>query len=732
MARRSKRTRDKDNSRSAPPQPVAEIRQAVAEPLQSTPNRAALRRHGLLILALWALALLAYSNSFRGGLVFDNYLAISQDPRIREVTAKNVQLILTQDYWYKTAVTALYRPLTTLSYLFNYAILHNGAQTAAYHGLNFLLHAANIALVYLLAFLLFKETWPAFAMAALWAVHPALTESVTNIVGRSDLLAAFGVLAGLLCYARSLAASGSRKVAWLSAIALATAAGMFSKESAIVVLAVVPLYDISFGKHASWRARIPGYLALVSPVLIYLLVRNRVLASLPSAVISFGDNPLVGAEFWAARMTAFKVLGKYLALVFWPAHLSCDYSYNQIPLFAWRFDNREEWKAILSLVVCILAAAAAVICYRRARPVFFFILFFFATMAPTANLLILIGAIMAERFLYLPSIGVAGCLVWVAWAAYKRLLPRWRLARRAAPAILALVCLALAARTYVRNLDWRDEESLWSSAVRVSPASYKAHQNRAKAYITSQGEASDGAISELEQALAILETLPEDRRVPTVYATAGLCYRVRGDMLAQSGDPSAASPRSNPWYQKSLDVLLRGKRVDRIWDQKMATRSRMEGKTIGPTGWPPLYIALGRVYLRLGEPRQALEALEFARRLRTEPEVFQELSAAHRALGEPDQAAISLMEGLVIDTSWTGLATQLAQLYRETAPQSCALGGNQGSNSLNLGCPLVHTHLCLASRNVANLYRQNLQSDQAAATQRAGIVSLGCPADLFQ
>ena len=678
------------------------------------------------------MALLAYSNSFRGGLVFDNHLAITQDPRIREATAKNIHLIFTQDYWYKTSITALYRPFTTFSYLFNYAILHNGIQTTAYHWLNFALHAANIALVYLLALLMFKETWPAFATTALWAVHPVLTESVTNIVGRSDLLAAFGVLAGLLCYIRGLTASGWRKAVWLLAAVLVIAVGMFSKESAIVVLAVVPLYDISFGKTAAWRARIPGYLAIAAPVLIYLLVRNHVLASLPSAVISFGDNPLVRTEFWTARVTAVKVIGKYLALLFWPAHLSCDYSYNQIPLFAWRFDTWEEGKAILSLMLCVFAIGAAIACYRRARPVFFFILFFFATLAPTANLVILIGTIMAERFLYLPSIGVIACLIWTAWAVYRRVLPRWPNARRAAPAVLVLACLALAVRTRARNFDWRDEESLWSSAVRVSPASYKAHQNRAKAYITSQGEASDGAIGELEEALAILETLPEDRRVPTVYATAGLCYRVKGDMLSQNGGPSAANPSSNPWYQKSLDVLLRGRRVDRIWDQEMSNRSRLEGKTIGPTGWPPLYIALGRVYLRLGEPRQALEALEFARRLRTEPEVFQELSAAHRALGEPDQAAISLMEGLVIDTNWTGLASQLAQLYRETAPGSCALGGNQSSNSLNLGCPLVHTHLCLASRNVANLYRQNGQFDQAAETQRVGVTSLGCPAGLFQ
>ena len=123
------------------------------------------RAHAVRVLILWALALLAYSNSFRSGLVFDNYYVIGRDARIRQVTAENLHLIFTQDYWYKTSTTALYRPLTTLSYLFNYAILGNGPSPAGYHWINFALHALNIACVYLLGLLLFTEFLPAFAMA---------------------------------------------------------------------------------------------------------------------------------------------------------------------------------------------------------------------------------------------------------------------------------------------------------------------------------------------------------------------------------------------------------------------------------------------------------------------------------------------------------------------------------------------------------------------------------------
>src|ERR1035441_100332 len=103
------------------------------------------RRHALPILALWAFALLEYSNSFRAGFVFDNDRAILRDARVHAATSENLHLILNEEYWYKTTATLLYRPLTTFSYLLNYAVFGNGPLPAGYHWVNFALHAVNIA-----------------------------------------------------------------------------------------------------------------------------------------------------------------------------------------------------------------------------------------------------------------------------------------------------------------------------------------------------------------------------------------------------------------------------------------------------------------------------------------------------------------------------------------------------------------------------------------------------------
>src|SRR6185437_12411936 len=99
------------------------------------------------------------------------------DARIRNASASNLGLIAGHTYWWPNGESGLYRPFATLSYLFNYAILGNGAQPAGYHWINFLFHSVNVLVVFFLALHLLNRKWPAFFITALWAVHPVLTEA---------------------------------------------------------------------------------------------------------------------------------------------------------------------------------------------------------------------------------------------------------------------------------------------------------------------------------------------------------------------------------------------------------------------------------------------------------------------------------------------------------------------------------------------------------------------------
>ena len=517
-------------------------------PREAVPPAATQRvwlRHAWRLAAVWGLLWLAYSNSFQSGLVFDNASIIGQDPRIRRVTAPNVASILTGGYRYTHPNAGLYRPFTTLSYLLNYAVLGNGPRPAGYHGINLALHGLNIALVYALGLAIFGEMAPAWLLAGMWGLHPLLTESVTNIVGRADLLAALGVLAGLLCHVKAASAAHRWRPAWLAGIAAFQAIGLFSKESAAVLPGLMLLYDFTRSRErqgsvepeaATWRRRAPAYAALLLPFAAFFYLRGQAHLRM---LVPFADNPLVKAGFWKARLTALQVIGNFLGLFLWPARLSADYSYNALPLFDWR-----DAQAFLALAACLGAALLLLIIAVRGRgtrnAMLFFLAFFFVAASPTSNLIVFIGSIMAERFLYLPSVGLAGCIVAVAYVVARR---RPRLAWAA----LGLICLALAARTYARNPDWKDELSLWTSAAHVCPGSAKAHYNLGKALEVLPGRLPD-AIAEYRVSLRID---PDHADVHTNLANAlsampgGLAEAMAQYQAALRIEPDRAEPHND-------------------------------------------------------------------------------------------------------------------------------------------------------------------------------------------
>jgi tetratricopeptide (TPR) repeat protein len=480
---------------------VKQIRKQPA--LRAAPLETPRARHAWRIVALWVLLGAAYSNSFEGALVFDGAKIVTQDSRIRAVTAENVRLIFSEEYWYKGAPSGLYRPLTTLSFLMNYA-LGSGANPAAYHWTNFVLHEINVTLVYWLGLVIFGDPALALALAALWGLHPLLTDSVTNVAGRADLLAALGVLAGLLCYVKGTGALGTGQAKacprWVAGMVAAQFFGLLAKENAAVLPGLMLVYDMAWPERSTWRARGPAYATLVLPFGVWLYLRSQVQTHM---LIHFMENSLVSGSFLTARLTAVKVIGKLLWLFVWPALLSADHSYNAVPLFGWHIFEWEDAKALIAMAVCLGAVLLALRWRHRRKPLFFFIGFFFVALIPTANLVILIGSIMAERFAYLPSVGLAGCAAIALHELARRLPFRPPVCARAAWTGMAVVCVGLGARTYTRNLDWHDRLSFWTSTVSASPNSARPHNNLGETLSRIPGRLAD-AVAELETAVRIL------------------------------------------------------------------------------------------------------------------------------------------------------------------------------------------------------------------------------------
>jgi hypothetical protein len=678
------------------------------------------RRQGLVAAFLCALVLAAYGNCFHAGFVLDNKPIVLEDPRVHAATSQNIGAIWSKGYWFTNQDPALYRPLTTISYLFNYVTLGNGANPAGYHWVNLTLHAINALLAYALCLVLFRKTAPAVAASALWAVHPVLTESVTNIVGRADLLACFGVLAGLLCHIKAVSATGRRKFAWLTGLVAAAAIGIFSKESAVALIPLMLAYDLA-ARRPAMRACVQGYSGAAAPLSAFLYMRSQALATLPAAITLPINNPLVRAGFGVSKLTAIQVIGRYLWLLVWPRNLSCDYSYNQIPLFRWTFDNWSDWGAVLALAVCLAAAGLAAWCFRRSAPGFFFIVLFFVALAPVANIAMPIGTIMAERLLYLPAVGFIGCVVWALYAAMERLG-----APRATGWIIGLLCLALAMRTHLRNRDWENERTLWTSGVESAPASYKTHLNLAVEYFRDPAGV-DRAIAEAERSLAILDGAPPASQDAMIYADVGAFYRVKGDAPAKSGAPDAAN-QSRFWYRKSLEMLLRGVVVENAVSEAAARANRAARKQPGPLGEPRLYKELGRTNMRLEQPGDAIQALEHGLSLEPGYEFLQQIADAHAALDDRDGAAIALMEGAVMYPEQRGFPSELLKLYEGSDASPCAVERTASGLNLNLGCPLVHSHLCAAMARVGDLYAGRGQNAEAEKTRLGAVQSMGCPA----
>jgi tetratricopeptide (TPR) repeat protein len=614
---------------------------------------------------LAALVALAYANALPRGLAVDAPFLLS-NPRLASPNAANVWLILTKPYWWPAHADDLYRPVTTLSFF-----LRAGAGALVPHLVNVALHALNVALAFLLARRVNGGVVAAALVAALFAVHPIGADTVTNIAGRADLLAAAAVLGGTLLHRRAIEGPRAERGRWLGLLALVALLGVFSKENAVVLLPVLVLYDVAFGERrgslveslrAAWHAGRVSYLVIALVLAVLGIVRGAVLSDEAPHWPPFVDNPLAGAGFVASRLTAAQAFGYGVGLLVWPAALSADYSYDQIPVIGVDAPALARFGALGSLAL-LIAAAFAAWRVRATRPAFFFWTFFFlGTRLPTANFMLLIGSIFAERFLYLPAIGFAGALVALVPAPA----PRFRgVLVAAAGAIL----VALSVRTIARNRDWHDDEAVWRAAIRDCPDSYKPYKGLAR--VRRAAGALDEALTLGERSLAVLDKRP----LPLVDQSSDLLLGLGEDHLAKGDALRAAGHAEDARlsYTRARAVLARAASVDRATNERVRTLRAARGEAepaITDVGMTKIHETLGAAALRLGDVDGARAAFDWYRHLDpTHEGAYLKLAEAARAAGRADEEIALLVEAMVVapDSAavWSALgpAAQRANLH---------------------------------------------------------------------
>lgn len=464
-----------------------------------------------------AAALVAHASSLFAGIVWDDRVLLVDDERVR--TLATLVTAWGESFFGPHARNEMYRPLVNASLALDWFL--SGSEPGAvragwFHAVNWILHAANAALVYLLLAGCTKRRLGAPLLAAvLWAVHPLAVEPVTWIAGRCDLLAAACGLASAVLLLRS-----PGKPRLLAASVLLHGLGLFAKASiatmpVVVALALVAHHEVEPAKFLTPRFR-GRFLWFVVPSALWIAARAAVLGT-PFPVADgrlWKDVALLDGALGVGR--AFFVQTLHVAL---PVRLSGDYAADP----AWRPEGREALAT--SLAGLAMLAGSVVWGARRLRSrAAAFPLLAYAVLSVPVLQIVPIGAIFADRFLYVPS---AFLLLAVA-EGLERLYYRWGAVRGLTVTFVA--ALALPVLSHLRAAVWRDEPTFLRDVL-VSYPSDAATGHRLALALSNTGDAADRAA-----ALAMLRATLAER--PGDPDAAGLL----GALLLEDGDLAAAEP----------------------------------------------------------------------------------------------------------------------------------------------------------------------------------------------
>jgi len=440
------------------------------------------RIQSLAWIAIAVLAVLASLSGLRNGFALDDVHIIFENQRVHALT--EAWRLFGQTYWPPEEGASLYRPLTMLAFAVQWVVGHGSP--LAFHLTNIFLYAAVSVALYRLALLLVPRP-AALVGAALFAVHPVHTEVVANAVGQAELWVA---LLGIVAISRYISA---RRAGSLSPVEIATlavlyfAACMF-KEHAIVLPALLVAAELTVvGDESSMRDRArrlwPLFAALLVAGCLFVFLRTMVIGR----VATGGPNVLLlGVPFSTRLFTMLRVFMEWMRLFVWPANLSADYSSRRIEA-ATSFDA-----SMVPALLVVFGLVAIAWSLRRSMPVVTFgLLWAGVALLMPSNLVVVTGNVLAERTLFLPSVGLAICAGVGAVQLWGNMSERGRAPRLATAVLLVALLFGGIARSSTRNLAWHDNETLFRQTVLDVPMSYRAHWMLAE-YLTDAGQTTEG------------------------------------------------------------------------------------------------------------------------------------------------------------------------------------------------------------------------------------------------
>ncbi|MEW9530218.1 tetratricopeptide repeat protein [Microbispora sp. NPDC049125] len=515
-------------------------------------------------------AFAVHANGIGNGFVyFDDPENVVSNALIREISWANI------GHWFTTPLQFMYTPLVYLSYAVDY-LFGQGAM-GMYHFTNVSLHLTNVTLVFLLIRRLTERPFVACFVAAAFAIHPVNVDTVAWISTRSNLLATLFSLAALLVYLRYLKSLNWQPLAWSVVLfGLAT----LSKSTAVALPLALFLIDHFRGRKPAWRLvleKIPFFVVAVVMGLVTLDVRQD--------VVPPHDYTLLDRIFLACSAPV-----DYLVRLVYPFHLSLAYEYpgENLPWYLYLFP------------LVLAAGAVALSLVRPARKVVLFGLGFFAINIALPQTVLLIDNYHANRYAYLPYVGL---FLIVGHFADKALQHRNRNLRAGTIGAIALFAVLFATLSIIRNTTWKNTETIMSDAIAKEPGVAFVHNSRGIARFRDGDYA--GAAADFQR------TTELDPDFMLAYHYLGMIKYTNGDYagaLAELDYVVSRLPTFAPGYSE------RGKTKIALKDYAGAQQDLSMAITYDPNLAEAYYLR-GVAGIELGNPQGALSDLDVALRL---------------------------------------------------------------------------------------------------------------------
>jgi tetratricopeptide (TPR) repeat protein len=604
---------------------------------RDTPNA---RRYAWLVApALGVLTILVYLPALDAGFItYDDGEYVSHNPRVL------TGLTWSNAAWaFQTRYFANWHPLTWLSHMLDAELY--GDQPAGHHFTNVLIHALGAIVLMRLLQALTGAVWRSAVVAALFAWHPLHVESVAWVSERKDVLAGLLwllTMAAYLKYARARTTGG--RLGWYAAVMLLFALGLMSKAMLVTLPAALLLLDywpLERLHQPAWSWRSAGRL-LLEKVPLLLLAAGAAAMSVVTQSAAGSVNSLAGLPLGVRVQNANVSYGWYLLKTVWPTDLAIFYPHPAtIPGASIPIEHIE-----MSAAALVAISAVALLLTRRRPYVLVGWLWFLGTLVPVIGLVQVGGQARADRYTYIPLIGVFIAVVWWIGDWANRSDARRQIATGGAVTAL-IACLAL---TWRQARYWHDDATIFGHAIAVTQHNYVAYNNLG----TALAEAGAYAAAEAQYREAV-HAKPD-------YANG---YASLGATRIAAGDPRgavAALPRAleiepnHPAANNNMGNALAqlGKADDAEAHYRRAVAAN-----------PVLYQAQNNLATSLATRGQFAEAAEHARMaLRANPTSAE----AHHVLGlalamgggDPADGVTHLRRAIALRPDWAEAINSLA------------------------------------------------------------------------